>query len=519
MSGSVPASRPQSEKNASRHVHPNGFRIALILGLALAGSPWQAAPESIAAPTRVYMARDLEPLFRAPLAEFSRRRPERTVEIVARPGSAMRKELAAGRSTGILIASGATELVSLDQAGRLAPGSAIRLADVPLGVFVRAASAVKNLSDLKALAGPGFARVGIAARASGAIGAESEQALHKAGIWEAVRPKLVVLPPEDLIAAAARGDVDASVAALNQAEAAVRAALIIPDRLHDPLTMTAVLLRDTPADAGTRAVTDFLRSPEIRDVLLKAGGRLPAPDRPAAGELFFYCGAGLREAADDLIAEFGKATGIRVRPTYTGSGCLLAQITISESGDLYMPGEQFYMDQAVGRGFIREREVVTYFIPVIMVGKGNPRHIHGLTDLFRPGLRLGIGEKDSTAIGAFTPKLLAAEKLSYEALLKNVVASFATAPEMGNAVKLGAVDAAIQWDAVASWYLDGADVVAFPTDPATISPVPLGVLKFSRDPAAARSFLKFALSPVGRAIFEKHGHSIDPSRPTFRPKS
>ncbi len=77
------------------------------------------------------------------------------------------------------------------------------------------------------------------------------------------------------------------------------------------------------------------------------------------------------------------------------------------------------------------------------------------------------------------------------------------------------MDAAIQWDAVASWYLDGADVVAFPTDRDTISPVPLGVLKFSRNPDAARSFLKFVLSPVGRAIFERHGHSIDPSRPTF----
>jgi molybdate transport system substrate-binding protein len=241
----------------------------------------------------------------------------------------------------------------------------------------------------------------------------------------------------------------------------------------------------------------------------------PAPERPAKDELFLYCGAGLREAADDLIVEFRKASGIRVRPTYTGSGCLLAQITISESGDLYMPGEEFYMRQAVARGFVREHEVVTYFVPVILVGKGNPRGIRGLADLYRPGLRLGLGEKESTAIGAFTPKLLRANKLSYEALLKNVAATFGTAPEMGNAVKLGAIDAAIQWDAVASWYLDGADVVAFPTDRDTISPVPLGVLKFSRNPDAARSFLKFVLSPIGRAVFERHGHSIDPSRPTF----
>lgn len=495
-------------------------RAALALCFGLAIGPPHVLPAAPAAPaTRIFLGRDLAPLLLAPLTEMARRRPELSLEIVARNGLDLRREIAAGSSRGLLLVSGPTELVSLDQAGRIAPGSAVRLAEIPLGIFVRAAAATKNLTGLAALAGSGFARIGIASRDSGAVGTESEGALHKAGIWEAVRPKLVRLPPEDLIPAAARGEVDASLAGMTQADASVRAAWILPGRLHDPLAVTAVRLKGTPETASLRAAVGFLRSAEARDQLLKAGARLPAPDRPSGGELFFYCGAGLREAAEELIAEFGKATGIRVRPTYTGSGCLLAQIAISESGDLYMPGEQFYMDQAVGRGFIREHQVVTYFIPVIMVGKGNPKGIRGLADLLRPGLRLGVGEKESTAIGAFTPKLLAAAKISYDALRKNVVASFATAPEMGNAVKLGAVDAAIQWDAVASWYLDGADVIAFPTGPETISPVPLGVLKFSRRPETARSFLKFALSPVGRAIFERHGHSIDPARPTFRPKS
>lgn len=490
---------------------------ALITALiaALLSPPAAARAEE---PVRLFLGRELAPLVRA-LLPAPRGGAASAFGIVDGPGADVRRVLAADRRTGLILVSSPSELVALDQAGRLEPGTALRLADMPLGVFVRPASEARALSDLTALAGPRFSRIGIAARASGAIGAESEQSLHKSGLWDAVKTRLVVLPPESLIPAAARGEVDAVIASSAQADASVRPILIIPENLHDPLTLTAVLLKGTPEAGSARDLAARLRGSEARDVLLKAGGRLPAPDRPPSGELFLYCGAGLREAADDLIAEFAKATGVRVRPTYTGSGCLLAQIAISGSGDLYMPGEQFYMDQAVSRGFVREHQVVTYFIPVIMVGKGNPKGIRGLADLLRPGLRLGIGEKESTAIGAFTPKLLAEAKLSYEALRKNVVASFATAPEMGNAVKLGAVDAAIQWDAVASWYLDGADVIAFPTGPGTISPVPLGVLKFSRRPEAARSFLKFALSPVGRAIFERHGHSIDPARPTFKPKS
>ncbi len=361
-------------------------------------------------PLAVLLPKDLEPLFGGPLADLARRRPELGLKIVSGPGAALRLEAAAGRKPALLFASGPIELVSLDQAGRVAAGSAVRMADVPLGVFVRAASAVKNLPDLKALAGPAFARIGVADKASGAIGTETEQALRKAGIWAAVRAKLVVSAPGG--AHLRRGPRYGR----RRHRRAPSSRRFRPGRLDRPRRPSRSGFAPGRGFAGRtgpaaeRAVAEFLRSEAMRNALLKAGGRLPAPERPSKDELFFYCGAGLREAADELVAEFRKASGIRVRPTYTGSGCLLAQITISESGDLYMPGEEFYMRQAVARGFIREHEIVTYFIPVIMVGKGNPRGIRGLADLYRPGLRLGLGEKESTAIGAFTPKLLAANR-------------------------------------------------------------------------------------------------------------
>ncbi len=235
----------------------------------------------------------------------------------------------------------------------------------------------------------------------------------------------------------------------------------------------------------------------------------------ADGPLLLFCGSGLRIAADDLIRTFHERTGIRVEPTYTGSGCMTAQVEVGGAGDLFMPGELFYMEQAADRGLVREWRVVAWFLPVIMVQPGNPHGIRTLEDLYRPGLRVGLGDPKACAIGDFTPRLLAAHGLSAEALAPNVTVTFATAPEIGTAVELGAVDAAIQWDAVAAMYLDGADVVPIPTSEATRSAVPLGVLTSSRHRDRALAFLDFVASPDGRAIFERHRYTVDPEHPTF----
>jgi molybdate transport system substrate-binding protein len=238
------------------------------------------------------------------------------------------------------------------------------------------------------------------------------------------------------------------------------------------------------------------------------------PDAP----LFFYCGAGLRLAAEPLIAAFRERTGIVVDPTFTGSGCLVGQAEMGRTGDLFMPGELFYMQQAADRGLVTQWRVVAWFVPVILVRDGNPLGIHTLEDLYRPGVRVGLGEPKACAIGDFTPRLLAAKGLSAEALEPNVVATFVTAPEIGNAVKLGSIDAAIQWDAVAAAYLEGGDVVPIPTEDATRSAVPLGVLATSARPDAARAFLEFVAGPEGQAILESHHYTVDPSRPTFPPE-
>lgn len=251
-------------------------------------------------------------------------------------------------------------------------------------------------------------------------------------------------------------------------------------------------------------------------VVILAGGCRQG-DAATGDSLFLYCGAGLREPAARLIEAFEAETGINIMPTYTGSGCLLAQISLSHSGDLYMPGEDWYMDQAEERGYIERSSIVAYFTPVIMVHRGNPHNILTLKDMLKPGVRIGMGEPKACAIGSFTLKVLEANDIDYEEFRKNVVAHFATAPELGTGVKLQAVDAAVQWDSLAALYIDECDVVPFPVDESTVSPVPLGVLKFSKNKEAAERFLQFVEGPRGQEIFRKHHYTLDPANPTFPP--
>jgi molybdate transport system substrate-binding protein len=247
----------------------------------------------------------------------------------------------------------------------------------------------------------------------------------------------------------------------------------------------------------------------------QAKGPTPLPAVAAGGtSLFMFCSAGLREPMEAMRAAFEKQSGVSLRMCYAGSACLLAQIEITQRGDLYMPGEKFYIDQASARGFVVASRRICYFIPVIMVAKGNPHKIVALRDLTRPGLKVGVGEPRSCAIGKTTAELLDKHKLD-KGLGGNIVVRTGTAPELGNALKLGSIDAAVNWDAVAAWYEDACDVIPIPEPENILVECPLGVLKFSKSARMAGQFLEFAAGENGRAILHEKRYTTDLKQPVY----
>ncbi|MEX2579869.1 MAG: molybdate ABC transporter substrate-binding protein [Verrucomicrobiales bacterium] len=233
--------------------------------------------------------------------------------------------------------------------------------------------------------------------------------------------------------------------------------------------------------------------------------------------LLIFSGAGLREPMEAARAAYEQETGVKVKTLYAGSACLLAQLAIthrSRPSDLYLPGEQYYMDQAAERGFVQEEEAICYFVPVIMVAEGNPKNIRTLQDLARPGVRVGMGVERVTAVGKTSVELLERHGLR-ERVERNLVLHAPTAPELGAAIEIGSIDAAINWDAVAAWYENESDVVTLDPAENIIVRVPLGLLSFSANPRLARDFFDFVVSKAGRDIFRRQRYTVDLDHPVY----
>ena len=226
-------------------------------------------------------------------------------------------------------------------------------------------------------------------------------------------------------------------------------------------------------------------------------------------ELLLYCGAGLRPVADDLMAVFGQDHNVKIVADYAGSEVLLSKMRLIRKGDLYMPGDKHYIDQAAQEDMILSRSLACYFVPTILVQKGNPRSIHALADLLKPGVKVGLGDPKACAIGKKTRQILSKNDITWEDIEKNVSFQSLTVNELGLQIKAKALDAVIVWDAIAKYYPEEGEEISIPISKNVISMVEIGVLKCTKHPSLAKDFLQFAASEKGQAIFRKHLYTTE----------
>jgi len=227
-----------------------------------------------------------------------------------------------------------------------------------------------------------------------------------------------------------------------------------------------------------------------------------APESPR-----LFCGAGIRPQGAELVEEFGREHGVNFECDYAGSEVLISRIKLTRQGDLYMPGDVHYVELAEKEGLIASKKTVCYFVPVIQVRKGNPKNIRTLHDLIRPGIKLGLGDPKACAIGRKSSKIFAKNDISEEKVNENVKFRSLTVGELGNHVKLGTLDAAIVWDAVAAFSPKETEVVSIARDQNIISTVAVGVLKSAQHPELAAEFVEFITSKRGKEVFEKHHYA------------
>jgi molybdate transport system substrate-binding protein len=236
----------------------------------------------------------------------------------------------------------------------------------------------------------------------------------------------------------------------------------------------------------------------------------PSSDVSTSKEISVFAGSASKPPLDEAAELFKKKTGIKVYLTYGGSGAVLSQLKLSQTGDVYIPGSPDYLVKAQKDNVIdpNSKKIITYLIPTMTVQHGNPKNIQSLTDLAKPGIAVGIGNPSSVCVG-----LYAIEILDYNHLLadvyKNVITQADSCEKTATLISLKSVDAVMGWDVFHAWNPDYADSIYLkPEQLPRIAYIPAAVSTFSKDKATAEAFIDFLSSQIGQDIFKKWGYNV-----------
>lgn len=233
--------------------------------------------------------------------------------------------------------------------------------------------------------------------------------------------------------------------------------------------------------------------------------------------LTLLCGGAIRppitgaELEDEvgIIERFRNAhPGATIETNFGASNILLGQLKLTQRGDLFFPGDDFYVEEAKREGLVYETRTVARFVPVIMVANGNPLDIQEVSDLADPNVRLAIADPRAAAIGRITPEIFEKNGVSFDAL-DNIEFTGVTAPEVAQAVELGHVDATITWRPVAEQYHRNSVIVEIPREDNVLSPLVIAVLETSTNKELALEFADFIAGPEGQEVFQRYHYHVE----------
>ena len=231
--------------------------------------------------------------------------------------------------------------------------------------------------------------------------------------------------------------------------------------------------------------------------------------------LTVFAGSASKPPTQEAARVFTRQTGIPVDLIFGGSGYVLSQMKLTRKGDLYFPGSSDYMEIAKRQHLVdpKSEKIIVYLVPAITVRKGNPKQIHSLEDLTRPGIKVAIANPDGVCLGAYAVEILEKNFTPQQkkAFRKNLINYTASCAKTATAVSLHQVDAVIGWRGFEYWNPERIETIPLkPSRLARIGYIPIAVSRFSRHPKLAKRFIDFLLSPQGRKIFTKYHYFPSP---------
>ncbi len=224
------------------------------------------------APLRVAAASDLQAALPA-LAERFQAAGGAQITPTFQSSGVLARQIEQGAPYDLFFAANVDFVRDLASRGAIRAGSVRVYArgSLVLAVPRDMADRVKTLADL---ARPEVKRIAVANPETAPYGKAGKQALERSGLWESLRPRIVVAESvRQALHHAQNGDVEAALVGRAIANVPEVVALDVDPALYDPIVQALGIVSDSPRQHDAEAFANFVMSPEGQGVLKRFGFR------------------------------------------------------------------------------------------------------------------------------------------------------------------------------------------------------------------------------------------------------
>ena len=208
-----------------------------------------------------------------------------------------------------------------------------------------------------------------------------------------------------------------------------------------------------------------------------------------------FAAASLQPAFDKISAQLH----VDATFNYAGTQTLAAQLAQGAEADVFASADKTHMKTLLDAGLIAGTpQVFAHNRLEIAVANGNPKGIHSLADLARPGLVVVLADP-SVPAGKYAQQALAKANVTvHPASLEPQVTAVLSK------VALGEADAGIVYvsDVITSQKVQG---VPIPDSQNVVADYPIAALKNAQHNSTADAFIAFVLAPDGQSILKAAG--------------
>jgi molybdenum ABC transporter molybdate-binding protein len=228
------------------------------------------------------------------------------------------------------------------------------------------------------------------------------------------------------------------------------------------------------------------------------------PSDGSKPRLVVLCAAGLKGPVEQLAQSFEADTGIPVTLELGGSQSLFAHLADpARRADVFLPADESYVRIAREKGLVGDGVPLARMQAVVITLK--PATPPDWATLVSGRLKVAQADPAVAAVGKLTKQALT--PADWQALHSATTVYKPTVADVLNAVRLGAVDAGIVWDAIV---VPHADLVPaqLPELAGVTARVEAAVAARGANPLAAEQFVRYLADPArGGAAFRAAGYA------------